>query len=363
MNRRRLVGTLAAAPLLGLAATPAAAATYPGAAWTKATPASVGMDGAKLQEAIAWAQNAGAGSILVVRSGLSVGTAGDQAVRRELKSATKSVGSILLGLALTDQRVSSLSAKAAAHMPGFGTPPSGNAARAGSVTPQHLATHTAGFESDAGFGRIVHAPGSSWSYSNGGANWLADVLTTVYRKDLAALLRERVSAKIGITSADLTWRSNVYRPTTLPGTTIPRREFGSGISANVNAMARLGYLMLRGGNWNGVQILPTTYVDAARQTPSSLPDTSLVDPVEFPDADRHYGLLWWNNGDGSMAGVPRDAYWAWGKGESLILVAPTLDLVAARTGAAWQPSNWMARYGTVAPFFQKLAASVVGSAW
>ena len=357
MNRRRLVGTLAAAPLLGLAATPAAAARYPGAAWAKATPASVGMDGTKLKGAIAWAQNEGAGSVLVVRSGLSVGTAGDQAVRRELKSATKSVGSILLGLALTDRRVS-LPAKAAAHMPGFGTPPSGNAARAGSVTLQHLATHTAGFEADAGFGRIVHAPGSSWSYSNGGANWLADVLTTVYRKDMAALLRERVSSKIGITSADLTWRSNAYRPTTLPGTTIPRREFGSGVSANVDAMARLGYLMLRRGSWNGTQILSTSYVDAARRTPSFLPGTDLVDPVEFPNADRHYGLLWWNNGDGSMAGVPRDAYWAWGKGESLILVVPSLDLVAARTGAAWQGSNWMARYGTVAPFFQKLAASV-----
>lgn len=361
MRRRRLVGALVATPFLASAAAPAAAATFPGAAWQRATPASLGMDGAKLKGAIAWAQNAGTGSILVVRSGLAVGTAGDLAVRRELKSATKSVGSILLGLALMDSRVS-LSGNAATYMPGFGTPPSGNAARAGAVTIQHLATHTAGFEADAGFGRLLYAPGSSWSYSNGGANWLADVLTTVYRRDLAALLRGRVSTKIGITSTDLTWRSNAYRPKTLPGTTIPRREFGSGISASVNAMARLGYLMLRGGNWNGVQILPTTYVDAARQTPSSLPDTSLVDPVEFPDADRHYGLLWWNNNDGSMAGVPHDAYWAWGKGESLILVVPSLDLVVARTGAAWQGSNWMARYGTVAPFFQKVVASVIESA-
>lgn len=57
-------------------------------------------------------------------------------------------------------------------------------------------------------------------------------------------------------------------------------------------------------------------------------------------------------------GSSRPSPWAWGKGEGLILVVPSLDLVAARAGAAWQSSNWMARYGTVAPFLQKLAASV-----
>jgi hypothetical protein len=33
-----------------------------------------------------------------------------------------------------------------------------------------------------------------------------------------------------------------------------------------------------------------------------------------------------------MPGVPRDAYWAWGLGDNLIVVIPSLDLVIARTG-------------------------------
>ena len=42
------------------------------------------------------------------------------------------------------------------------------------------------------------------------------------------------------------------------------------------------------------------------------------------------GLLWWNNGDAALAKVPRDAYWSWGLYDSLIVVVPSLDLVAAR---------------------------------
>ena len=45
---------------------------------------------------------------------------------------------------------------------------------------------------------------------------------------------------------------------------IKRREFGSGISANVDAMARIGYLYLRRGRWRGRQIIPASFVYAVR---------------------------------------------------------------------------------------------------
>jgi len=41
----------------------------------------------------------------------------------------------------------------------------------------------------------------------------------------------------------LRWRNNSYRPRLLEG--IPRREFGSGVSANIEAMSRFGYLYLQ----------------------------------------------------------------------------------------------------------------------
>ena len=47
------------------------------------------------------------------------------------------------------------------------------------------------------------------------------------------------SGDLGFSRDDLFWRDNWYRPKTLNG--IARREFGSGIIANVNAMARVGF--------------------------------------------------------------------------------------------------------------------------
>ena len=99
-------------------------------------------------------------------------------------------------------------------------------------------------------------------------------------------------------------------------------------------MARVGLLAARGGRWKGRQILPAGYTATMSWTSQGLAGLKPRDPSRFPAATRHYGLLWWNNADGAMAGVPRDAFWSWGKGESFILVVPSLDLVAARAGPA-----------------------------
>ena len=85
------------------------------------------------------------------------------------------------------------------------------------------------------------------------------------------------------------------------------------------------------------------------------------DPAEFPDAPRHYGLLWWTNADGTMPGVPRDAFWAWGASDTFILAVPSLDLVAARAGDRGQgwARAWSGRYPVLEPFFTPLAQAVV----
>ena len=138
-----------------------------------------------------------------------------------------------------------------------------------------------------------------------------------------------------------------------PGARLPCAPY-----ASVDAMARVGLLAARGGRWKGRQVLPGDYARAMGRTWPGLAGLAPRDPAKFPDAPRHYGLLWWNNADGAVAGVPRDAFWAWGKGESLILVVPSLDLVAARAGPAWRRGSWSADYDVVAPFFAGLTRAV-----
>jgi len=86
--------------------------------------------------------------------------------------------------------------------------------------------------------------------------------------------------KLGISTTNLVWRNNAYRGDTING--IKRREFGSGISASVDAMARIGYLYLRRGIWEGSRLLPESFIDQARQPVPSVVGLPSSDPINFP---------------------------------------------------------------------------------
>jgi hypothetical protein len=166
---------------------------------------------------------------------------------------------------------------------------------------------------------------------------------------------ERVFAPIGIEKSDLTWRNNAYRPKEING--IKRREFGSGIHANVDAMARIGYLYLRNGRWRDRQIIPEWFIDTARTVPRFVRGLEVVKEDAYFNASDHYGLLWWNNSDGTMTSVPRDAYWSWGLYDSLIVVIPSLDIVASRAGRSLREER-NSNYRLIEPFIEPIALSV-----
>ena len=336
----------------------AEAATWPtDRAWANAQPASVGVDSGLLMQAINYAQSKGSGpgSGIVIVQGKRIAFWGDQNVKYKQFSATKSFGSAMLGLAVADGVVA-LDTNCRSKWSGFGVPPNtnNNNGWAAEVTVGQLATHSAGFEKTGGFIPIFFQPGTRWSYSDGGANWLADLLTVLYSADLAGLMRSRIFSRIGISTTDLTWRQNAYRPSPLLGD--PRREFGSGIDTNVDSLARFGLLMARGGAWNGQQLIPQGYARDAGRTSPLLSGLQPTEPGTYPNAPRHYGLLWWNNADGVIADLPRDAFWAWGKGEQLILCVPSRDLVAARCGPAW--SGTFGKISVLAPFFGPLGQAL-----
>ena len=149
-----------------------------------------------------------------------------------------------------------------------------------------------------GFTNLEFRPGSAWRYSDGGTNWLADLLTVLYHKDLKAVFQSRVLAPMGIPGDRLSWRSNKYRSATLRG--IVRREFGSGISTDVDLMARIGLLLLRDGRWNNTQILLPDDVNRATTHRPWLARLRCVDdePCSDPPPNRSYGFLFWTNADG-----------------------------------------------------------------
>lgn len=328
---------------------------WPTATWPSATPAEAGMQADLLEEAKSYALTGG-GSGLILKGGRVVLAWGSQTQLYDVKSTTKSIGATAAGLAIADGLIS-LDDLAQQHLPEVGLPPDSNSATGWleQITLRQLATHTAGFAKQGGYIALTQAPGTMWSYSDGGLNWLADVLTQVYGEDLNSLLFRRVFSVLGIESADLVWRSNAMRDDLLNG--VKRREFGSGIRINVDAMARIGYLYLRNGAWVDSQILPAAFVDTVRQPQSAVIGLPIHNPASFPEASNHYGVAWFTNADGTLPEVPTDAYWGWGLRDSVIAVIPSLDIVAVRAGNGFGRDGWNADYAWIAPFLTPIARS------
>ncbi|MFC4310755.1 serine hydrolase [Steroidobacter flavus] len=353
--------------------------------WTRvAAAADVGMNQTLLEQAATYAQTSGdaqPGSAgMIVRKGRLVYSWGDIDERFDMKSTTKSIGGMALGIALANQTLQ-LSDLASAKLTGFGENPASNIATGWlpSITIQQLATHTAGFVKIQTYPVLQYQPGTTFFYSDGGLNWLADVLTNVFNEDLASVLNRNVWSTLGVNTSvggtgnngtaisDVHWRDNQSGRTDLRN-----RELNSGIYANANAMARVGLLFLRKGLWaNDQRVLSEDFVSKVSTPVAANTALPVGGPqaAGFPNAPAHYGMLWWTNVDGQLPNVPRDAYWAWGLGDSLIVVIPSLDIVAVRAGniiltdsnasaRTWNDAGWNGDYSVLAPFLDPIVQSV-----
>jgi CubicO group peptidase (beta-lactamase class C family) len=87
---------------------------------------------------------------------------------------------------------------------------------------------------------------------------------------------------------------------------------GWGLSMTPRDMARLGYLYLNKGQWDGVQVVSPEWVEAA--TTSQIPAGDRLD----------YGYQWWIVRESS-------AYVALGRDGQTIYVAPDQDIIVVTT--------------------------------
>src|SRR5260221_1289966 len=81
-------------------------------------------------------------------------------------------------------------------------------------------------------------------------------------------------------------------------------------------MAKIGYLYLRNGEWEGKQLLPSAWIDKVTN--------ATVNPHAPGDPELRYGNLFW-------ALPQKHVYMANGYHSQLIMVFPDLDVVAVNT--------------------------------
>jgi hypothetical protein len=97
-----------------------------------------------------------------------------------------------------------------------------------------------------------------------------------------------------------------------------RADAAGGLHLRPRDMAKIGQMMLDGGQWHGTQVVSSEWV--AESTRLQI-QTGLG-----PD----YGLQWWR-GTLHVAGQPIETFFASGHGGQAIYVVPSLDLVAVFT--------------------------------
>jgi CubicO group peptidase (beta-lactamase class C family) len=318
MSIMRLPAAIGGIVLAAASAWPASAEVWPGREWPRASPESQGLSSARLDEAAAYAQKYQGVSGCVVRHGYLVREWGNRSALVDIKSAAKGAfGATALGLAV-DAGLVGLDDPARKHLPTLGNErPGNNRQWLDAITIRQLATMTAGFD-DARPPALVYRPGTRGIYSNDTANMLAELLTTRFDDDLAAVMARKVMEPIGADPASWRWRDNQYRPRLVAGH--KSREFASGIRINAEALARVGYLYLREGEWDGRTLLSREFIQAATR------------PTDLPAPYPYYAFYWGSNARGVLADLPRDLYWALGLGDSILAVCPSLDLVAVRLG-------------------------------
>jgi CubicO group peptidase (beta-lactamase class C family) len=328
---------------------------WPTAGWRTAAPAEQGMDPAVLDDldTMVPASYPNVRSLLVVRHGYLVYerywrgvTAGDG---RNSFSVTKSVVSALVGIALRDQQLEGLDQTVeellADHLPADADP------RLRRVTVEQLLTMTSGLAGDDALPggldgisdrmaqsrdwvrhilgrRLETTPGARFAYSSASSHLLSAIVADTSGQSPLAFARAELFGPLGIAADDALepeirdwplapaeWGAYERAPVAWPKDPQGYHFGGGYLKLPARDLAKLGYLYLNGGRWDGTQVVPADYV-AASTRPQSDPS----------GGSGGYGYQWWVTNE-----TGHDSFRAEGFGGQVIQVIPDLDLVVVIT--------------------------------
>lgn len=314
--------------------------------WPLATPESVGFESGHLCEigkAVANQRLRNLHSVVVVRHGRLVfeqyftgtderwgSSLGDVTFNAEtlhdLRSITKSVVSLLYGIASAQGKVQPVDAPLLEAFPEL-TDLRAEPARM-RILVKHALTMTVGTEWNEEnlpwgdprndeyqmnmvtdryryiLGRpLIAAPGQRWNYNGGATAVVAKLISRGTGRPLLEFATEYLFGPLGIT--DLEWAiDRMGDPSAASGLRLRPRD-----------VAKIGQLVLQRGRWGEQQLVPATWIEEATATHAQTADPFL-----------RYGYQWWlggsNFGDTQTPWVA-----AFGKGGQRLFILPDLDLV------------------------------------
>lgn len=312
--------------------------------WEVVAPEEVGLDAAVLEDMAAQAEADGSSCLMVLRDGKVAGewywNGASSETPQEVFSATKSVTSLLVGIAQEDGALD-IDDPAATWIPEWAGTPSE------AVSVKHLLSNDSGrhwtFESDypallraddrtayaIGLGQDA-PPGTVWAYNNSAIQTLEQVLEGSTGQAVVDFARESLLEPLGMAHSEMT--------TDPAGNALTFM----GLQSTCPDMARLGWMVAQGGAWGDEQVVPEAWIDESTDAPSQALNAG-------------YGYLWWLNREGPqpdgasptevgmvegvprgqlVPGAPEDLVWALGLGSQIVQVHEATGTVLVRLGPA-----------------------------
>jgi CubicO group peptidase (beta-lactamase class C family) len=160
-------------------------------------------------------------------------------------------------------------------------------------------------------------PGTRFEYNSGGVILLAGVIRNATSIPTDTFAQRYLFDPLGVRQV----RWYYGEPDNLPHT-------GGGLNLRPRDMAKIGYLMLRNGRWEDQQIVSADWVRESTSHAVTNPRTFAGRPVD-------YGYLWWLlslNGEAGSHDRDADIYAAAGAQGQWIFIIPKYDMVVVSTG-------------------------------
>ena len=319
--------------------------------WETVKPESVGL-ASKPFDAMREAVNSGTfkriGSVLVARHGKMVSEdyfEGSRSTLRQTRSATKSITSILIGIAIDKGFLSGVDARVMSFFPDK-QPVKNPDPRKEEITVEDFLTMSSLLECDdnnmfsrgheermylledyvkftldlpiKGFPSWASRPedspyGRSFSYCTAGTATLGGVLERATKMGVPEFAKKFLFNPMGIGNAE--WAPT---PSGLVMT-------GGGLGLESQDLLKLGQLYLSKGTWRGKQLLSKEWVENSTRPHVHVDDTDYV-------KDTDYGYLWWLKSF-EAGGKKFPSFNMLGNGGNKVSVFPTLNMVATITSA------------------------------
>ncbi|GIW53254.1 MAG: amide hydrolase [Gemmatimonadales bacterium] len=166
-------------------------------------------------------------------------------------------------------------------------------------------------------------PGEYYLYNNWDFNALGTIFEQQTGQNIYDALEEELARPLGMQDFDRALQRK-------SGDSTRSRHLAYHMYLSTRDMARIGYLMLREGNWNGRQIVPRWWVKESTTAHTRVYE---MNPPRRREGPFGYGYLWWVFDRAELGPEYRGAFVALGAVGQQILVMPALDLVVVHKTA------------------------------